>query len=741
MHKLISKLAIIILILANFVPTIALAQETTAFNPNYLVSDEEMQNYQAMNQDDIQAFLDDHGGYIAKLRTADVSSTIRQASDIIYRAAQQYKINPKYLLVKLQKEQSLITEDIPTQKQLDWATGYAVCDSCSMDDPSIQNHKGFGVQVDCAAGIMRWYYDFTNQYDWIKKANNVYQIDNTSVRPVNNATAFLYTYTPHIQGNQNFWTIWEKWFSQFYPDGSLLKTTDNSTVYLIQNGNRRPFKTQTALISRYDPKLIITVPASEIVRYPEAKPITFSNYSILKQDNNYYLLDYDTLRPFANTETVRALGYNPEEMIEVSQTDIAGYPQGTTITSDNPTPIGEAVRTKAGNQLYFIKDNVAHLVYDEKIIRIDYPSLAIKTIADADLLKYSEGDPLLFKDGTLMGLLNTPFIYVIENGKKRHITSEAVFTGLGYKKENVIWVNQIAGPIHETGQAIYYQKPATTEGIAEAGTSNDKMIRTPIEKTTYAGDKFDTNIDAYLIADYDTGKVLTAKNADVVRPMASLTKAMTAYQVVKSGINLNKIITYDPKKHYSDYNNYRLAKGEMVRVKYLLDALLVSSLNTPAVMSVDANGQKMTAFVKGMNNKVKEWGLKKTTFADSSGVEVKNQTTARDYLKIFTNVLKNETVKTYLAKKSYTYKENLDKDGKPNHTDNNSNLLMNQGGLPFKILASKTGYLDEAGANLAMLVERLSDKKKFIIITMGNPDYNNRFVAPRELTSWVMEKY
>jgi D-alanyl-D-alanine carboxypeptidase len=59
----------------------------------------------------------------------------------------------------------------------------------------------------------------------------------------------------------------------------------------------------------------------------------------------------------------------------------------------------------------------------------------------------------------------------------------------------------------------------------------------------------------------------------------------------------------------------------------------------------------------------------------------------------------------------------------------------------YTILGSKTGYLDEAGAGLVMLVERKSDLKKFIVLTMGNADYPNRFIEPNRLVEWSMKTF
>ena len=208
--------------------------------------------------------------------------------------ALRYQINPKFLLVTLQKEQSLVTDDTPTQKQLDWATGYGVCDSCDLNSDSLLKYKGFGKQVDNAAGLIRWYYNNTDK-SFVKKKDQNTMIDNQIIIPQSWATAFLYTYTPHIHGNKNFWRIWNTWFSQIYPNGTLLRSASSSEVWLVQNKIKRKFKNQATLLSRADPKMIVTVQETELSNYQTGQEISFPNYSILKNNADFYLLDYDSL--------------------------------------------------------------------------------------------------------------------------------------------------------------------------------------------------------------------------------------------------------------------------------------------------------------------------------------------------------------------------------------------------------------------------------------------------------------
>lgn len=747
MRPLSKKAMVTILAIGLLQPGLLFAvNNENEFNPNYILSDEELQDWQSADQTDIQVFLVDNGGYLSRLRIEDKDGVRRTAADIIYRAAQEYKINPKYLLVKLQKEQSLVTDPNPSQKQLDGAAGYGITDGCGWSCDVYLRNKGFGKQVDSAAGIMRWYYDNVSNESFIKKTGELYTIDNTRVRPATLATAFLYTYTPHIEGNQNFWTLWQKWFEQIYPDGTLVKIADNPNVYLIQGGKKRLIKSMSALITRFDPKLILAIPSSELARYELGNSITLPNYSIIKSADNYYLLDYDTLRPFQNHEVVRQLGYHPDEIIEVTPSDLADYPSGAMITADTKAPLGRLVRAKENNSLYFIKNDTYYSIYDEKIARAALSLFAEEKVAIAELKDLTQGSPILFKDGTIIGIEGSNKIYVIENGEKRHIASEDVFNGLGYNWANIIWTNQFAGMAHKNGQAVYLNRNVQVAGANESNVEEEtategKMIKTPEDSAVYTGPIFETDVDVYLAADYATGQALAGKNIDIVRPMASFAKVMTGFRLLTEGINLSRINTFSEAKHRAEYDRYRVVDGEMIRNRDLMDAMLVSSLNTPARMlaiSVDTNEN---AFIGRMNSQALSWGLNKTMFTDVAGAGLSNKTTAGEFLTIFTQSMNNSNLKNYLAKKDYKYSEVLDKDGMPDHFDNNSNDLVNKSDLGFTILASKTAYLDEAGAGLAMLIQRPADEKKFVIITMGNPDYEHRFNEPEALAKWTLANF
>jgi len=709
----------------------ALAQAD--FNPQFIISDTEMFDYAGWTIADIQKFLEERGSYLANYKTEDIYGNSRTAAGIIFDASQTYQVNPKYLLVTLQKEQSLITDDSPAQKQLDWATGYAVCDSCSRTDPKVAKHKGFAKQVDDAAGIMRWYYDNRDQ-SFIKKKDEIAMIDDTVVVPQSWATAFLYTYTPHLHGNKNFWRIWETWFSQNYPNGTLVRSNEESAtstnIWLIQDGKKRKFKNLSVLISRADPNMVISVPASELNNYENGPEITLPNYSILKTETNqYYLLDYDTLRPFESHDTVRQLGYNPDEIIDIPSSELIGYETGSIITATSTAPLGVIYQiTDLNNKNYLLKDGNFYPITETNLIAYNYKNVPIEKHKKKDLSLY----PIIYsapslKDGLLLKGEDSNQIYVMENNKKRLIEDDDSFVALGYKKENLITVNPKTLLNIPDGEKIFVN--------ATLLSSKDKYLG---DSAADVQDLYGSKLPAYLVAEYPSGRIVSGKDIDTKRPMASLTKLVTALSVLNQQYKPENTITYSNKKYGVEGGNLILKDGDKVKVKDVFASMLVGSANNASRMLAQNSGlSDEKNFIKLMNNNLDTWGMDDTSVADVTGLDEKNESTPRDLLKLFIKALKNETIKKTLAETSYKFKEVYSKDKMITHTIKNTNKLIQQTGRKYKILASKTGYTDEAGSNLVMLVENNSDKKQYVIVTLGNSDYKNRFTEPNNISNWV----
>ncbi|MFA5359334.1 MAG: hypothetical protein WC349_00015 [Patescibacteria group bacterium] len=450
------------------------------FDPNNIISDLEILDYTSMDLADIQKFLENKGSYLATYSCPDAYGTFRKASEIIYNAAvnnfdcdgailsdnptieerilkcKKITISPKFLLVLLQKEQSLIEGNpTPSQRGLDWATGYGCPDSGGCNSRWL----GFGKQINSAALQFRDYIDNPQYYTY--KAGNTYTFTNTdkepmTVTPANQATAALYNYTPHVyNGNYNFYKIWQRWFTKIYPDGSLLQVDGEAGVWLLQNGLIRPFLSRAALVSRFDINKIIKINKSDLDKYEKGTPIKFAQYSLVKSPRGtIFLIVDDKKRGFTSMEAFRKMGFNPEEVVAAAWEDINYYADGTNITATSTYPTGALLQNKKTGGVYYVIDGVKAPLIDKIFLTTKFKNKKIIVVSPEELDEYQTAKPYLFGDGELLKTKDSPYVYVISGGKKILLASDKVFNSLGYKIENVIIVPSSILYLYDAGAPI-----------------------------------------------------------------------------------------------------------------------------------------------------------------------------------------------------------------------------------------------------------------------------------------------
>jgi hypothetical protein len=157
------------------------------FEPTYLISDEEFNDAGAMSCEQIQDFLNQRKG-ILKSYVEEGKS----AAQHICEQAAAFAVNPRIMLVMIQKEMALVSDPQPDAKQLAWAAG------CG---PGWASTRGFATQMACMARTLRRNFD---------RPGADAPID--GVVPFNKGTLALYRYTVHVAGNRDFWRIWNGWF-------------------------------------------------------------------------------------------------------------------------------------------------------------------------------------------------------------------------------------------------------------------------------------------------------------------------------------------------------------------------------------------------------------------------------------------------------------------------------------------------------------------------------------------------
>lgn len=432
--------------------TPALAVE---FDPDYLISDNELAAYNSLTLDDIKSFLDKQPGTLKQYICVDKEGNFKTAVQTFYEVAQKWLINPKYLLILVQKEMGLLDETTPKQTQYDWATGYG-CKDGSACDPRWQ---GFYKQVNSAAAQTRYYLDNIHEFHY--QPGRTYNIDGWQVTPKNTATAGLYSYTPHVDcggdcgGNKLFWNLWNKHFAKKWPNGSLLKARDSEQVYLIKDGKKRAIASQAILISRFDPAKVVEVELADIASYDDGPAIKYLNFSLLKNSGSeIYLISDDKKRKIQNQTVFNKIGFMEDEVIAASDADLASYETGPEITEFTLYPTGALLKNNKTQETYYVLNGKKRLVTNKEILNANFLGLTASSTSPEELDRYRTGSPMTLPDGNLVKIKNVNTVYVISNNKRLPIFNADIFLSMNYKWSNVITVSPETLEVHPLGQTI-----------------------------------------------------------------------------------------------------------------------------------------------------------------------------------------------------------------------------------------------------------------------------------------------
>lgn len=148
---------------------------------------------------------------------------------------------------------------------------------------------------------------------------------------------------------------------------------------------------------------------------------------------------------------------------------------------------------------------------------------------------------------------------------------------------------------------------------------------------------------AILIA-CDTGAVFYEQDADKIAPMASTTKIMSTMLALESK-NLDEIFVVDSNAIKVEGSSMGLREGDMVTLRDLCYGMMLPSGNDAANAAAVRVSGSIDKFVKKMNSKAKEIGMKNTHFCTPSGLDTadpnEHHSTARDMAVLVKKAMEN----------------------------------------------------------------------------------------------------
>ncbi|WP_368196050.1 D-alanyl-D-alanine endopeptidase [Aeromonas sp. R2-2] len=234
---------------------------------------------------------------------------------------------------------------------------------------------------------------------------------------------------------------------------------------------------------------------------------------------------------------------------------------------------------------------------------------------------------------------------------------------------------------------------------------------------------------AFVVANHRTGEVISERNGNRVMPIASLTKLMTALVVLDANLRLNEMLTVtNADIDRIKGTGSRLAIGSRLSRAEMLHIALMSSENRAASALARHYPGGQRAFVEAMNAKARMLGMWNTRYADSTGLNPRNVSTAQDLAKLAAAAASYPLIRQYSTDEQSYVRTN-----KRQLHYLNSNRLIREGQWEFTL--SKTGYIREAGRCLVLGTK--VNREPVIMVLLNAETTNDRVADAKRIKTWL----
>ncbi len=261
-----------------------------------------------------------------------------------------------------------------------------------------------------------------------------------------------------------------------------------------------------------------------------------------------------------------------------------------------------------------------------------------------------------------------------------------------------------------------------TEAITTAPSEASAPAAASTEDAPVTFDTLSIVGEAAYVFDIQTGHVLYEKNADLILPLASVTKLMTAL-VAHELLTENESVTISDAS-LRQYGNSGLLEHETFRRQSLSDLVLMSSSNDGAYALAASAGSLLSptngvsAFVTAMNIRAQELGLTNTSFKNTTGLDISEHEsgadgTAADMAKLMAYIVQSAPDLLAFTTESTAAVESEDGFS---HDGQNTNFYIDE--IPG-LIGSKTGYTTLAGGNLVIAFNAGLDRP-IVIAVLGS---------------------
>ncbi len=240
------------------------------------------------------------------------------------------------------------------------------------------------------------------------------------------------------------------------------------------------------------------------------------------------------------------------------------------------------------------------------------------------------------------------------------------------------------------------------------------------------------NLKAAIAIDNRKHDVIYCYNADQIRPVASISKLLTA-MIVLDNYNPDTVLTIT-KQDARNSSRSLFRTGDRVRAKDLLHAAMLQSDNRAARALARHVAGSYEDFARNMNNVAKACGLENTVMFEPTGLDERNCSTAADVAKLLNIAYHKYPELAHITSlKKYTF--SLINRKKRIQLVNTNRMVFSK----YKVKAGKTGYIIESDYCLATILQN-SKGEEVTVVVLGAPGNNTRFREARRLANYAFSR-
>jgi serine-type D-Ala-D-Ala endopeptidase (penicillin-binding protein 7) len=268
------------------------------------------------------------------------------------------------------------------------------------------------------------------------------------------------------------------------------------------------------------------------------------------------------------------------------------------------------------------------------------------------------------------------------------------------------------------------QQPATYGVAARVTTAADLSLRRDLLGNLVP----DVDAAAAIVYVPETQEVIWEENAHDQRSIASLTKVMTALTFIAADPDLSQRVTI-VRSDVRDASVTYLRRGERVALDDVLHLALIASDNGAARVLARTAPGGTAAFVTRMNAMAAHFGLANTHYADPSGLDPRNVSSAYDLSHLIGIAVSETRLGPIMRTAEYVVHTS-----RHSFTIHSTNKLL---GTDLDVRGGKTGFIHRAGYCLATLLE-MPQGTQVAVVVLGARTSAKRFADVRDLFDWVV---